>query len=140
MNRSLINVLIYSIVSCLINYKKNASDSVIIHATKMQTLWQDITDELAMLDPTAKMPESMLISRILRTLTHDEFFRFNNTWDAKPAKEQTIGRLTKLLRLLEVRIEQRSNDDDNSVTLKTSAGNKRFPDKTAYQQSKRCFV
>ena len=120
-----------------------------------------------MLDPKAKIPDSMLISRILHTLTHDEFFRSNNTWDAIPAKEQTIGRLTELLRLLEVRIEQSSNDDGNlqnyhhhqenpPAALKTSASNKRFPDKTAYQpsgnkrfpvpdktayqQSKKCFV
>ena len=72
----------------------------------------------------------MLISRILHTLTHNEFVCFNNTWDAMPAKEQAIERLTKLLRLFEVRIDQRSNDDDNSVALKTSEGNKGFPDKT----------
>ena len=101
----------------------------------MQTLWQDIKDELAMLDPTAKMPDSMLISHILHTLTQDEFIRSNNTWDAMSAKEQTIGRLTELLRLLEVRIEHRFNDDDNSVALKTCACNRGFPDKTAYQPS-----
>ena len=87
----------------------------------MQTLWQDIKDELAMLDPTAKMSDSMLISRILHTLTLDEFVRFNNTWVVMPAKEQTIRRLIEVLRLLEVRIKQRFNDDDNSLALKTSA-------------------
>jgi len=66
------------------------TDSVIIHVTKMQTLWQDIKDELAILD----------------TLTNEEYVRFNNTWDAMPAKEQTVSKLTELLRLLEVRIEQ----------------------------------
>ena len=97
----------------------------------MQTLWQNNKDELAMLDPTAKI--SMLISRILHTLTHDEFFRFNNNWDAMPAKKQTIERPTELLRLLKVRIEQRSNNDDNSVALIFFASNKGFLDKTAYQ-------
>ena len=50
-------------------------------------LWQDIKEELAILDPTAKTPDSMLVSRILHTLTHEEFVRFNNTWDAMPANE-----------------------------------------------------
>ena len=95
-----------------------------------------------MLDTTAKMPGSMLISCILYTLTYDDLFRFNNIWDAMPAKEQTIRKLTELLKLLEVRIERRSNDADNYVALKTSAGNKGFPDKAAYQPSgnKRCLV
>ncbi len=133
----------------LFNYKKNISDSVIVHVTKLRSLWQDIKEELALLDPTAKMPDSMLVSRVLHTLTHEEFIRFNNTWDAMPAKEQTIEKLTELLRLLEVRIEQSSADSENSVALKSDAGKKRtsgkfelHQDRSNYDNSYRrgCFV
>lgn len=105
----------------LFNYEKSKTDSVIIHVTKLQTLWQDIKDELAVLEPSAKMPDSMLISRILHTLTDDEYIRFNNTWDAMPASEQSINKLTELLRLLEVRIERNSSTNDNNIALRARA-------------------
>ena len=92
----------------------------------MQTLWQDIKDKLAMLDPTAKILDLMLINRILHTLTHEEFVRLNNTCDAILAKEQAIGRLTELLRLMNVCIEQHSNDDDNFAALQFLQATKGF--------------
>ena len=81
------------------------------------------------------MPDSMLVSRILHTLTHEEFVRFNNTWDAVPANEQTIEKLTELLRLLEVRIEQHSGvSDSQPVALKADGCNRKLNDRSKYHE------
>ena len=113
----------------------NSADTIIVHVTKLRTLWQDIKEELASLDPTNKMPDSMLVSRILHTLTHEEFVRFNNTWGAMPANEQTIEKLTELLRLLEVRIEQHSGvSDSQPVALKADGCNRKLNDRSKYHE------
>ena len=59
-----------------------------------------------------------------------------------PAKEQTVSKLTELLRLLEVRIEQRTvvSVNENSIALKASGFNKNLQRPQETHQTKDKFV
>ena len=72
------------------------SDSVIVCVKKLRICWQDINEKLAITDPSAKKPGSMLISNVLHFLTREKFIRFNNIWDAMPVEQQTIRQLSEL--------------------------------------------
>ena len=76
----------------LFNYQKDSSDNVASHISKLMKIWQDLQDMLAL--DNVKLPESMLLSRILNTLP-PEFLEFKNAWN------RTAIRIMQMIQKLE---------------------------------------
>jgi len=61
----------------LLEYKKDASDAVATHITKLQKRWIELNEESMRIDSCA-LSQTLLIMRILSTLP-DEYFDFRTT-------------------------------------------------------------
>ena len=88
------------------NIKKDPTDDTAKHISKLESLWNEMQNEL--LKPeNLKLPESMLMCQIISTLL-DDYFDFKSLWESVPKEERSVNNLTQRLRLLEVRIQQRA--------------------------------
>ena len=61
----------------LLEYKKDPVDSVAAHVSKLQKLWIELNTESLRVD-SCKLPETLLMMRILSTLPED-YFEFRTT-------------------------------------------------------------
>ncbi|UYV74792.1 hypothetical protein LAZ67_12001004 [Cordylochernes scorpioides] len=96
------------------NFKKDPTDDISKHISKLESLWNDMQNELTKQE-NFKLLESMLICRIINTL-HDEYFDFKSVWESVSKEERSVDNLTQRLRLLEIRIQQRDECSTSSST------------------------
>lgn len=89
--------------SQLFSYVKDPADTIAVHVSKLQKIWQDLQDELK--TDNVKLPESMLLNRVLNTLPV-EYLEFKNAWESSASGDRTLTRLTERLRLHEQRLEE----------------------------------
>ena len=61
----------------LLNYKKDDSDSVATHVSKLQKFWLELNEESNRIDQCT-LPETLLMMKILSTLL-DEYLEFRTT-------------------------------------------------------------
>lgn len=84
-------------------YSKNPSDSVATHASKLQTLFRDLNEELK--EENCVLPQSLLLNRILYTLP-EEYAVIQSSWEGVPKKERNVTYLVERLRLQEQRLQE----------------------------------
>ncbi|UYV74741.1 hypothetical protein LAZ67_12000762 [Cordylochernes scorpioides] len=96
------------------NFKKDPTDDISKHISKLESLWNDMQNELTKQE-NLKLPESMLMCRIINTLP-DEYFDFKSVWESVSKEERSVDNLTQRLRLLEIRIQQRDECSASSST------------------------
>ncbi|UYV60463.1 hypothetical protein LAZ67_1001224, partial [Cordylochernes scorpioides] len=94
--------------------KKDPTDDISKHISKLESLWNDMQNELTKQE-NLKLPESMLMCRIINTLP-DEYFDFKSVWESVSKEERSVDNLTQRLRLLEIRIQQRDECSTSSST------------------------
>ncbi|UYV77084.1 hypothetical protein LAZ67_14003178 [Cordylochernes scorpioides] len=94
--------------------KKDPTDDISKHISKLESLWNDMQNELTKQE-NLKLPESMLMCRIINTLP-DEYFDFKSVWESVSKEERSVDNLTERLRLLEIRIQQRDECSASSST------------------------
>ncbi|UYV77663.1 hypothetical protein LAZ67_15001846 [Cordylochernes scorpioides] len=96
------------------NFKKDPTDDISKHISKLGSLWNDMQNELTKQE-NLKLPESMLMCRIINTLP-DEYFDFKSVWESVSKEERSVDNLTQRLQLLEIRIQQRDECSASSST------------------------
>lgn len=96
----------------LLEYKKDSSDSVAVHISKLQKLWQELNEESFRID-ACRLPQTLLIMRILSTLPED-YFEFRSTWESVPRDQRSIEYLLERLTMVEMRLTKRQNDTKDS--------------------------
>ncbi|UYV65269.1 hypothetical protein LAZ67_3003763, partial [Cordylochernes scorpioides] len=96
------------------NFKKDPTDDISKHISKLESSWNDMQNELTKQE-NLKLPESMLMCRIINTLP-DEYFDFKSVWESVSKEERSVDNLTQRLRLLEIRIQQRDECSASSST------------------------
>ncbi|UYV83405.1 hypothetical protein LAZ67_23000904, partial [Cordylochernes scorpioides] len=96
------------------NFKKDPTDDISKHISKLESLWNGMQNELTKQE-NLKLPESMLMCRIINTLP-DEYFDFKSVWESVSKEERSVDNLTQRLRLLEIRIQQRDECSASSST------------------------
>ena len=89
----------------LLEYKKDVSDSIATHISKLQKLWIELNEESWRID-TCRLPETLLIMRILSTLP-EEYFEFRTTWESVPRDQRSIEYLLERLTMVEMRVSKR---------------------------------
>ncbi|UYV74917.1 hypothetical protein LAZ67_12001798 [Cordylochernes scorpioides] len=97
------------------NFKKDPTDDISKHISKLESLWNDMQNELTKQE-NLKLPESMLMCRIINTLP-DEYFDFKSVCESVSKEERSLDNLTQRLRLLEIRIQQRDECSASSLTV-----------------------
>jgi hypothetical protein len=96
----------------LLEYKKDSSDSVAVHISKLQKLWLELNEESFRID-ACRLPQTLLIMRILSTLPED-YFEFRSTWESVPRDQRSIEYLLERLTMVEMRLTKRQNDTKDS--------------------------
>ncbi|UYV78997.1 hypothetical protein LAZ67_17000580, partial [Cordylochernes scorpioides] len=96
------------------NFKKDPTDDISKHISKLESLRNDMQNELTKQE-NLKLPESMLMCRIINTLP-DEYFDFKSVWESVSKEERSVDNLRQRLRLLEIRIQQRDECSASSST------------------------
>ena len=99
----------------LLEYKKDAHDSIASHISKLQKLWLELNEESFRVD-ACKLPQTLLIMRILSTLPQ-ECFDFRSTWESVPRDQRSIAYLQERLTMVEIRLSQKQYDSSASATL-----------------------
>lgn len=87
----------------LLEYKKEASDSIATHISKLQKLWLELNEESWRID-ACRLPQTLLIMRILSTLP-EEYFEFRTTWESVPREQRSIEYLLERLTMVEMRVK-----------------------------------
>ena len=103
------------------NIKKDHTDDIAKHISKLENLWNEMQNELVKQE-NLKLPESMLMCRIISTLP-DDYFDFKSVWESVPKEQRSVDNLTQRLRLLEVRIQQREESSASSPTALLAKSN-----------------
>src|SRR6266481_1944165 len=98
----------------LFTYQKEAGDSVIMHVTKLQRLFNELQVEVVKLGHS--LPDDLLIHRIIGTLPM-EYFEFKNSWESVPEVDRSIKVLTERLCGLEIRLKQEKGIDSQNTSV-----------------------
>lgn len=119
------------------NCKKNSSDDIATHISKIQ----DLCCRLKASGET--ISDSMLITKIVMTL-HEEYNHFISAWESTSQEQKTIDNLTARLVMEETR--RKSRQSDESVALLTNKMQKVFPnnkkdksEKNAKRRDMECY-
>ncbi|CAB0013264.1 unnamed protein product, partial [Nesidiocoris tenuis] len=101
------------------NVTIDPSEDIASHVSRLQRTFAEINEELERLT-TKSMPDLVLMSRVMSTLPQ-QYFEFKSVWESVPVEDRTIEKLTERLRLIEMRLP---NKTDDSSALATNAGAK----------------
>ncbi|KAL0852111.1 hypothetical protein ABMA28_000351 [Loxostege sticticalis] len=71
-------------------------DDIPTHMSKIKNLWNEMNVEILKTDPSAKLPEVLLVCKVLDTLD-DRYFNFKSSWLMLMQTEKTIDSLTSHL-------------------------------------------
>ena len=96
----------------LLEYTKNPADSVAAHISKLQKLWLELNEESRRVDD-CKLPETLLIMRILSTLT-EYYFVFRTMWESIPREVRNVEYLLERLTMVEMRISKKSSKSNST--------------------------
>ncbi|GFV74331.1 CCHC-type domain-containing protein [Trichonephila clavipes] len=94
---------------------KEFEDDIVSHIAKLQRNFSELNDELRRVAKTT-LSDLLLMSRIMSTLP-SEYFEFKSVWESVPIEERSVYKLTKRLRLIEMR--QPSKSADSTVLVAT---------------------
>ena len=75
------------------NIKKDLTDDIAKHISKLDSLWNEMQNELQKQE-NLKLPESMLMCRIVSTLP-DDYFDFKSVWESVSKEERSVDNLTQ---------------------------------------------
>ncbi len=98
----------------LLEYRKDASDSIATHISKLQKLWLELNEESMRVD-RANLPQTLLLMRILSTLPQ-EYFEFRTTWESVPRDQRTVEYLQERLTMVEMRVSQKRAEEPGTCT------------------------
>ncbi|KRX90794.1 hypothetical protein T4E_11147 [Trichinella pseudospiralis] len=87
------------------------------YVARLQKLFSDLNDELERLTGT-QLPDLLLMSRIMSTLPQD-YFEFKTVWESVPVGERSVNLLIERLRLIEMRLPEKTTDSSVALTVKT---------------------
>ncbi|KAJ0181946.1 hypothetical protein K1T71_002668 [Dendrolimus kikuchii] len=82
----------YNLCMSFFGYKKDASDDIARHMSKLKSICSQLTQELKR-DNNKELPELLLICKILDTLD-DTFISFRNSWLLLPKSDRTVESVT----------------------------------------------
>ncbi|KAL0892790.1 hypothetical protein ABMA27_014491 [Loxostege sticticalis] len=88
--------VIYSLCLEFFGLKHSKEDDIPTHMSKIKNLWNEINVEILKIDPSAKLPEVLLVCKVLDTLD-DRYFNFKSSWLMLKQTEKTIDSLTSHL-------------------------------------------
>ena len=94
----------------LLEYKKDVSDSIATHISKLQKLWLELNEESWRID-ACRLPDTLLIMRILSTLP-EEYFEFRTTWESVPREQRSVEYLLERLTMVEMRVSKRHSEPE----------------------------
>ena len=114
-----------------LEYKMETGDSVATHVSKLQKLWMELNEESWRVDK-CKLPDTLLIMRILSTLPN-EYFEFRMTWESVPRSERTVEYLLERLTMVETRLSQINEATTVSTDVSALLGKK--PSTVKYNNS-----
>lgn len=102
----------------LFQYKKDPEDSIAVHASKLQKIFNDLNEELK--EENIALPDSLLLNRVLNTLP-DDYLEFKNSWESVSKEARKLTYLIERLRLHEQRLQERdAGPSENSSFLAKS--------------------
>ena len=81
--------------------EKKVDDDIISYVARLQRLFAELNNELQQLTST-KLPELLLMSRIMSTLPQD-YFEFKSVWESVSVVDRNLDNLVERLRLIEMR-------------------------------------
>lgn len=84
----------------LLEYRKQPSDSIATHISKLQKLWLELNEESFRIDKV-KLPNTFLMMRILST-SSSEYLDFRTTWESIPCDERSVEYSLKRLSMVEL--------------------------------------
>lgn len=107
----------------LFTYIKDEADDIATHVSKLQTLWQQVNDELK---EEGALPQSLLMNRILNTLP-SIYLEFKNAWESVPKENRSISSLMERLRLHEQRLGDLGTHPSTSTSEEALLTSKNSP-------------
>ncbi|KRX72067.1 Retrovirus-related Pol polyprotein from transposon TNT 1-94 [Trichinella sp. T6] len=96
---------------------KAETEDMARYVARLQKLFSDLNDELERLTGT-QLPDLLLMSRIMSTLPQD-YFEFKTVWESVPVGERSVNLLIERLRLIEMRLPEKTTDSSVALTVKT---------------------
>ncbi|XP_061721806.1 uncharacterized protein LOC133528434 [Cydia pomonella] len=88
------------------NFKRNPSDDVSSHMSKLKNIWNNLNVEMTKADGTGQLPDLLLICKILETLD-ERFFAFKSSWLLLNKTDRTVENLTTQLCSYEKALENK---------------------------------
>ncbi|EZA59743.1 hypothetical protein X777_16224, partial [Ooceraea biroi] len=115
--------------------EKKATEDIAGYVSRLKQLFTEINDELDSLTQV-KLPELLLLSRIMSTLP-SEYFEFKNVWESVPIQDRTVNLFLERLRLIEMRLpESTKTESGAALSIKTKGKDI----KKKFRKSIRCFI
>jgi transposase InsO family protein len=97
------------------NFKRNPSDDVSSHMSKLKNIWNNLNVAISMADyGTGQLPDLLLICKILETLD-ERFFAFKSSWLLLNKTERTVDNLTTQLCCYEKALENREGTTSQEI-------------------------
>ncbi|XP_063367884.1 uncharacterized protein LOC134656305 [Cydia amplana] len=85
----------YNLCMSFFGFRKDPADDIATHMSKLKNIWTQLNQEISK-DKTSKLPELLLLCKILDTLD-ETYFSFRSSWLLLPRSERTIESLTSHL-------------------------------------------
>lgn len=87
---------LYEVCMDFFKFKKDVSDDIATHLSKLKNLWHNLKLEISKADEGKDLPELLLICKILDTLPESNF-SFKSSWMLMSKKDRTVENLTSQL-------------------------------------------
>lgn len=116
--------LIYGLCLEFFGLKHRKEDDIPTHMSKIKNIWNEINVEVVKLDPSAKLPEVLLVCKVLDTLD-ERYFNFKSSWLMLKQAEKTIDSLTSHLCAFERNLcigDSQESTSKESLMTTTPAG------------------
>lgn len=104
----------YNICMEFFSFKRNMSDDVSTHMSKLKNIWTNLNIEIMKSDVNCKLPDLFLICKILETLD-DRFFAFKSSWLLLNKTDRTVDNLTAQLCSYEKALENKAGSQETLV-------------------------
>lgn len=105
---------LYDICLDFFKLKRDPSDDMSTHVSKLKNLWHSLKEEL-LKEEKVELPEVLLICKILDTLP-EVYFSFKSSWLLMSKKERTVENITSQLCAHEKALNAKMADAESSET------------------------
>ncbi|XP_067119164.1 uncharacterized protein [Centruroides vittatus] len=124
----------YDLCMRFFGYKRQVGDDMASHLSKLKNIWNDLNVELTKDKGMEKLPDLLLICKVLDTLP-DDYFSFKSSWLLILRKDRTIDNLTVQLCSYERALVCKDNENENQEVLVTNTSKKLFKSKPTGKSS-----